>query len=158
RQPRGQGAVGGRGAGAAGDAQEGLERGEGLARGRLVPSAEAEVSRALFALCAGAILLGTAGGEASPSRGAEARDPELLRRENLLADAEALSLRYRQVASLGREIAQVYLYKAKDLLEQGGAAESRDPVLRSRLAELYHLLQVDDKAIALYQALLRDNP
>jgi tetratricopeptide (TPR) repeat protein len=121
------------------------------------------MSRALRGLFAVLFLLSSAGAEASPSRWARARDPEIDRRATLLADAEALALKFRHSVDTakfedGQGDAQMYLQKARDLLEQGGAARSRDPVLRYRLAEIYNLLQDDEKAVPLFKALLRDNP
>jgi tetratricopeptide (TPR) repeat protein len=121
------------------------------------------MSRALCALSVGMILLSAAFAEASPSRWTRARDPDLDRRETLRADAEALVLKARHVARTqrkegGQAAAQIYLQKARDLLEQGGAAHARDPALRFSLADLYHRLQDHEKAIPLLKALLRDNP
>lgn len=121
------------------------------------------MSRALRALSGGMIILSATFAEASPSRWTRARDPELDRRATLLADVEALALksqhiRDEQKGEEGQALALMYLQKARDLLEQGGAARTRDTVLRYHLADFYSRLNDYEKAIPLFKALLRDNP
>jgi tetratricopeptide (TPR) repeat protein len=121
------------------------------------------VRQALASLAAGAILLGAAAAQASPSRWARVRDPVLDQQETVLAEAERLELQYRHVTHLrqdesGAEVGKIYLRQARDLLEQGGIGRARDPAVRFRLAELHHLLGEDAKAAPMLESILRDNP
>lgn len=120
--------------------------------------------RACAFWAAALVALGAASAEAGPSRWARARDPAIDRQETLLADVEALELRYRLGLRLhygdraASEVDKLYLRQARDLLEQGGVATARDPAVRFRLAEVYHLLEEDTKAVPIFASILRDNP
>ena len=122
------------------------------------------MKRALACFAAIAVLLGglgERGAEAGPSRWESARNPEVFRRQALLDEAETLTLRYRRIRRLQRseaaEVGKVFIHQAKDLLEEGGIGRSRDPAIRFRLAELYHLLEDDAKAIPLFESILRSS-
>ncbi len=128
-----------------------------------LPGGATSLNRALASIAAGAILLGAAVASASPSRWARVRDPSLDQQEAVLAEAEALELRYKNAKRLrkddtGAELGKIYLRQARDLLEQGGIGRARDPAVRFRLAEVYHRLGEDAKAAPLLEAILRDNP
>lgn len=100
---------------------------------------------------------------AEPSIWAQARDPALGKSTALLREAEALELSYFQQIRLHpfdraqRLNAQVFRVREREVLEQGGAATSPDPLLRMRLAEVYEALQKPREATALFEGLLAEN-
>lgn len=110
---------------------------------------------ALAGLCAA---LPQADAHAAPSIWTRARNPAIERRVQLLGQAEALLLKYRALQVRGRRevvMGRLYLGEALKVLEEGGAATSRDPILRFRLAEVHFELTNWTKAAPLYESVLR---
>src|SRR5262249_10552821 len=122
-------------------------------------------SPARASLAALAILLVAAAAEASPSRWARARNPALDQQENVLAEVEALELRYKRVTRLQKdaaaaEVGKIYLRPSRDMLEPAGPA-ARPPGaagVRLRRAELPPRLGEAARAAPLFGSITRDKP
>ena len=98
--------------------------------------------------------------ETGPSIWARARYPEIDERLQVLRRAEALMLKYRALQRRRRDEREVamgtlYLRDARKVLEEGGAASSRDATLRHRLAEVRFELHDYAGAAALYESIVR---
>jgi tetratricopeptide (TPR) repeat protein len=95
-----------------------------------------------------------------------ARHPESARRRELIAEAESYELRYQQLfsnrISLDRAeigvLADTYLARAAELLEQAGALTTGDLFLRYRLAVVYTLREQHDKALGVLESIGRADP
>jgi tetratricopeptide (TPR) repeat protein len=120
------------------------------------------------ALAAIALLLcaGTASAD-EPSVWGKARDPEAEIRRGLVHAAETLHLKFehelRERRGRGMTRAEVdarareYLRPAAALLEQVGAARSPDMFLRAELAELYSLLDQQEKVVTVLEGVVRSD-
>lgn len=118
------------------------------------------VAIALF-LCAGPAA-------AEPSIWARTRRSDDEARRALVAEADALQLKYHRLVSERRQhsldrreveaLGGMYLQRAAELLEQAGAARSSDPFLRLELADVYGLLGKNELAIPVLEGLLRADP
>jgi tetratricopeptide (TPR) repeat protein len=116
------------------------------------------------------VALGAAGAEAAPSVWQRAGRPDDARRQDLIAEADLLELKYHALFERDRhrrprldrrEIAtmsELYLTRAALLLEAAGAADARDLFLRSRLASVYSALKQNAKAMALLEGITREDP
>jgi tetratricopeptide (TPR) repeat protein len=97
---------------------------------------------------------------ADPSVWAKARDPSIAREASALVEAETLVRKYRhlqrqQVSAAFRDMGLFFLKDARRILESAGAATSRDPTTRYRLAEVLSDLGDHEKAAKLYEYALR---
>ncbi|MFT3774535.1 MAG: hypothetical protein QM820_54960 [Minicystis sp.] len=121
-------------------------------------------------LVAIALLLGAAPAAADPSIWARTRRSEDEARRGLVAEAEALELKYHRLTngrreadqSLDREevavLAGMYLLRAAELLEQAGAATSPDLFVRMQLADIYGLMGKTAEAVAILERVVRADP
>lgn len=102
---------------------------------------------------------------AEPSIWARARNPDEDARRALVAEADALQLKYHRLVSERRQhsldrrevetLAGMYLQRAAELLEQAGAARSPDHFLRLQLADVYGLLGKHTESLAVLEGMLR---
>ncbi|APR84593.1 Hypothetical protein A7982_09942 [Minicystis rosea] len=117
-----------------------------------------------------AIVLGSLAAPASaePSIWGRARRSEAEPRAALIAEAEALQLKYHRLNSARREqpldreeisvLSGMYLLRAAELLEQAGAATSPDLLVRLQLADVYGLMGKNAEAAVVLERVIRADP
>lgn len=116
-----------------------------------------------------AVVLGASSASAQPtSIWTRIRRPELHTRRALVAEAEALQIKYyrlfreRPRHALDRDeveaLGRAYLLQAAQLLGEAGAARSRDLFLRQELAGVLGSLGEHRKAIVLLEGIVRAEP
>lgn len=99
--------------------------------------------------------------EAAPSRWARALSPSLDQQATMLSAVDDLQsrasfIRRQENDQPGMAVHErVLLERAREVLERGGAARSRDLRVRYRLAEVYHQIQDDERAIPVFEGILR---
>jgi len=111
----------------------------------------------------GVVAAPSAPAEAAPSVWTRAREPGFEQRRALLAEAEALLIRYDRLlrsplADSVRQVGPLWLRQARALYEQAGAPTARDPFLRLRYAGLLEDLADYPAATRAFEALLRTDP
>lgn len=120
------------------------------------------------ALVAIALCLVAGPASAEPSIWARARRPEEEARRALVAEADTLQLKYHRLLSERRQrsldhrdvevLAQMYLMRAAELLEQAGAATSPDHFVRYQLADVYGLMDKHKESARVLEGLLHADP
>ena len=115
-------------------------------------------------------LLSLAGGAASaePTVWGRARNPDDAARRALIAEAQALELKYHLYRSGRRDhlldrqaiqtLAEMYLVRALELFDLAGARRSRDPFVRLEVAEVLGLLGKHAEAVTVLESVVRADP
>jgi tetratricopeptide (TPR) repeat protein len=116
---------------------------------------------------AAAVAIAASPAAAAPSVWQRAAAPEATKRLSLLAEAEEVQIKYQQslkghYAALDRQevetLRSLYLGRAAQLLEEAGAAASKDPYVRYQLAEVYADLKRYRESAAVFESIARADP